>query len=202
MAFVVSVTMAKEAYDDICRWKRDREANNERFERLTDAGFVSIPSSDIKVGHLIKLSTNQRVIGHFDSFFIQSTHYWVKIPADMIMLRTSEKPGASFIRTDQLDGETDWKLRSVSPFCYAICLISFSWWIDGGTVERFNTRRSWSMTIYCSDWPDRFMVGCHCTDLNILLIIIGLAAEKPRKDIYSFVGNFSVNPPNQRDVRS
>uniref|UniRef100_A0A673HPI5 Phospholipid-transporting ATPase n=1 Tax=Sinocyclocheilus rhinocerous TaxID=307959 RepID=A0A673HPI5_9TELE len=33
------------------------------------------------------------------------------IPADMILLRTSEKTGSCFIRTDQLDGETDWKLR-------------------------------------------------------------------------------------------
>uniref|UniRef100_A0A671NNP2 Phospholipid-transporting ATPase n=1 Tax=Sinocyclocheilus anshuiensis TaxID=1608454 RepID=A0A671NNP2_9TELE len=33
------------------------------------------------------------------------------IPADMIFMRTSEKTGSCFIRTDQLDGETDWKLR-------------------------------------------------------------------------------------------
>ena len=29
----------------------------------------------------------------------------------MIFLRTTEKTGACFIRTDQLDGETDWKLK-------------------------------------------------------------------------------------------
>uniref|UniRef100_A0A674EZG9 Phospholipid-transporting ATPase n=1 Tax=Salmo trutta TaxID=8032 RepID=A0A674EZG9_SALTR len=34
-----------------------------------------------------------------------------RIPADMIFLRTSEKTGSCFIRTDQLDGETDWKLK-------------------------------------------------------------------------------------------
>ena len=33
------------------------------------------------------------------------------MPADMILLRTSEASGSCFIRTDQLDGETDWKLR-------------------------------------------------------------------------------------------
>ena len=32
-------------------------------------------------------------------------------PADCILLHTSEKSGTVFIRTDQLDGETDWKLR-------------------------------------------------------------------------------------------
>lgn len=29
----------------------------------------------------------------------------------MVFLRTSEKAGSCFIRTDQLDGETDWKLK-------------------------------------------------------------------------------------------
>lgn len=29
----------------------------------------------------------------------------------MVLLRTTEKSGSCFIRTDQLDGETDWKLR-------------------------------------------------------------------------------------------
>jgi len=34
-----------------------------------------------------------------------------RMPADMLLLRTTERSGACFIRTDQLDGETDWKLR-------------------------------------------------------------------------------------------
>ncbi len=38
-----------------------------------------------------------------------------RVPADMILLRTTEKQGSCFIRTDQLDGETDWKLRLAIP---------------------------------------------------------------------------------------
>uniref|UniRef100_A0A8C5HNC3 Phospholipid-transporting ATPase n=1 Tax=Gouania willdenowi TaxID=441366 RepID=A0A8C5HNC3_GOUWI len=34
-----------------------------------------------------------------------------RVPADMIFLRTSERNGSCFLRTDQLDGETAWKLR-------------------------------------------------------------------------------------------
>jgi hypothetical protein len=34
----------------------------------------------------------------------------------MVLLRTTEKSGACFIRTDQLDGETDWKLRRAVSF--------------------------------------------------------------------------------------
>jgi phospholipid-translocating ATPase len=93
LAFVIIVTMIKEAYDDIKRWKRDREVNSRMYKRLTKNGLVDIPASEIQVGYIIQIKTNQSV------------------PSDMILLRTTEHAGGSFIRTDQLDGETDWKLR-------------------------------------------------------------------------------------------
>jgi phospholipid-translocating ATPase len=34
-----------------------------------------------------------------------------RIPADLLVLSSSDADGHTFIRTDQLDGETDWKLR-------------------------------------------------------------------------------------------
>lgn len=93
LAFVLIVTLTKEAYDDWKRNQRDWEANSQRFTRLTRDGTVEIAAADIKVGDYIVLHKDQRV------------------PADMILVRTSERNGACFIRTDQLDGETDWKLR-------------------------------------------------------------------------------------------
>ena len=39
------------------------------------------------------------------------------MPADLVLLRTSDSSGTCFIRTDQLDGETDWKLRAAVPTC-------------------------------------------------------------------------------------
>ena len=67
--------------------------NSEKYERLTESGFIITEAADIQVGHFVKVNANSR------------------IPADMILLRTTNDTGASFIRTDQLDGETDWKLR-------------------------------------------------------------------------------------------
>jgi len=98
LLFVLSVTLLKEGFEDFKRMLRDREVNSEKFQRLTPSGLVDIPSSKIKVGHIIMVHTNQRV------------------PADMVLLRTTENNGASFIRTDQLDGETDWKLRRAVSF--------------------------------------------------------------------------------------
>ena len=95
----MTVTISKEAYDDYKRFKRDQEANSQIYDRLTITGVEKVPSSDLEVGDLVYVHRDQRV------------------PADMILLRSSERSGGSFIRTDQLDGETDWKLRLAVPVC-------------------------------------------------------------------------------------
>jgi len=119
--------MGKEAYDDYKRHLRDKEANSQRYltlqhlehhsschigsrnddvdsEALPEEALLDkhvntkfVPSSSIRVGDLVHLEKNQRV------------------PADMVLLHTSESSGTCFIRTDQLDGETDWKLRVAVP---------------------------------------------------------------------------------------
>lgn len=189
LAFVISITLAKEALDDIARRRRDAEANSEGYtvlkfeensvgngvapgqasnrkkklkkskkehgrlaeiedeeQQLSGKGLATCtyfevvkPSKNLKVGDVVKLGKDQRV------------------PADMVVLKSlaadnapapaeltpenntsllidgedgdasQGKPakvesaastgpsGEAFIRTDQLDGETDWKLRLSSP---------------------------------------------------------------------------------------
>lgn len=200
LAFVLMITLGKEAYDDIERRRRDNEANSEEYtvlrfdeperdigsvhsnkrlksahmrkgskrhmperDRLSDiqeeeertegAGFRSAPSSrvseiskkskDLNVGDVLKLSKGQRVPA--DVVILKClTH---EVPAqriseeepsnDQTLLlddvdegqhgssstpRQDDRPaegssnttGETFIRTDQLDGETDWKLRLAS----------------------------------------------------------------------------------------
>lgn len=93
LGFVLFVSLAREAYDEICRYRRDKAVNSQLYQKLTPNGPLVIPSSNIKVSDLIIVEKDQRV------------------PADMILLKTTEKNGSCFVRTDQLDGETDWKLR-------------------------------------------------------------------------------------------
>jgi len=93
LAFVIAVTMLREAYDDFKRYRRDKELNSQLYKILTYDGIKMVPSSKLKVSDIIIIEKNQRV------------------PADIVLLKTSEKSGTCFIRTDQLDGETDWKLR-------------------------------------------------------------------------------------------
>ncbi|KAI8065143.1 aminophospholipid-transporting P-type ATPase [Gongronella butleri] len=132
LCFVLLVTISKEAMDDYQRYKRDKEANSQLYECLTARGLQHVPSSKIRVGDLVVLHKDQRV------------------PADMVLLRTSDDTGSCFIRTDQLDGETDWKLRLAVP-----------------SLQRLGH------------------------DDDLLQIRGSIYADKPHKDIHSFVGTYT-----------
>jgi phospholipid-translocating ATPase len=75
--------MLKEAVDDIKRLQRDKEMNNKKHNILTANGNSKIiASKDLKVGQIVKVTHNERV------------------PADLLLLYTTEKSGSVFIRTD------------------------------------------------------------------------------------------------------
>ena len=93
LAIVLGITICKEGYDDYKRYLRDKELNETLFNKVTYNGLEKIKACDIKMGDIITLNKNERV------------------PADMVFLHTTDKSKTIFLRTDQLDGETDWKLR-------------------------------------------------------------------------------------------
>lgn len=97
---VLLICLFKEGYDDYLRFQRDKALNNQTYIRYKNGEFKKIKSSDIRVGDIILLQKNERV------------------PADMVLLKTADYSGQLFIRTDQLDGETDWKARSTLPFIH------------------------------------------------------------------------------------
>ena len=98
LTFVLAITMIKEAVDDFSRMKRDRDLNLKKLEVMKKGCWKKTPSQSLRVGQLVKVSKDERV------------------PADLVLLYTTEKAGTVFIRTDQLDGETDWKLRRAVNF--------------------------------------------------------------------------------------
>ena len=65
------------------------------FEKIDlNAGVIrEVASSTLRVGDMVKVKTNQAA------------------PADLTVLYVTDKSDSIFIRTDQLDGETDWKPR-------------------------------------------------------------------------------------------
>ncbi|XP_074042262.1 ATPase, class II, type 9B isoform X2 [Leptinotarsa decemlineata] len=135
LCFVLLVTISREAIDDWRRHKRDQEVNNQKCKRLLndrDKPFEIVASHKLKVGDLIIVDKDERV------------------PADLVLLRTSESSGSVFVRTDQLDGETDWKLRLAVPATQKLA-----------------------------------------SDRQLFEIKASIYAEKPQKDIHSFIGTFS-----------
>ncbi|XP_951951.1 cation transporting ATPase, putative [Theileria annulata] len=93
LSLVVAVCMIKEGIEDYKRHVRDREHNTQKFSVYQKDEYIDVSAERLKLGQLITLKQGQRV------------------PADLLLLKTSDPNGASFVRTDQLDGETDWKLK-------------------------------------------------------------------------------------------
>ena len=101
LTFVVLVSMGKELYDDINRRIQDKKTNSAKISVLVPSHdkkgveIIQKCASDLLVGDIIELKKNTRV------------------PADIVVLKTftESNDNQAFIRTDQLDGETDWKLR-------------------------------------------------------------------------------------------
>jgi len=100
---VVFYSVCQEAWSEYNCYKRDKEINSELYKKLLLNGKTSpVHASEIQVSDVIIVEKNQRV------------------PADLILLRTKEKNGTCFIRTDQMDGETDWKLRVAVGFTHKL----------------------------------------------------------------------------------
>ena len=82
------MTLFKEGYDDIKRHRRDDELNSKMYTCLNN---VNKKAGDLKIGDILYLQPGMRV------------------PADLVVLQSKENE--LFVRTDLLDGETDWKVR-------------------------------------------------------------------------------------------
>lgn len=215
LAFVLAITLGKEALDDLGRRKRDSEANMEEYtvirlrNSLQDSSFGSktmkgskagakrakgkshtprhdrldsieeeedsmggvhsdlissikiselkIRARDLKVGDILKLGKDQRIPADLVILKSYTTESGAKAPPTQHLECITTPPpdlvvdykqsnltademnknfywqtgnsgrdegievaGETFIRTDQLDGETDWKLRSASPLTQSL----------------------------------------------------------------------------------
>ena len=105
LCVVIVVSLLKEFSDDLNRRIQDLKTNSKKVTTIKfykkkrnsqkELKRILKSSSNLKIGDVIELKKDERV------------------PADIIVLKTfnESEDNQSFIRTDQLDGETDWKLR-------------------------------------------------------------------------------------------
>jgi phospholipid-transporting ATPase len=102
LAFVLSITAIKEAAEDINRFRSDREVNNRPATIIRGGVRTESHWKNIKTGDIVCLHNNDA------------------IPADLVILSTSDVEGNCFVETAAIDGETNLKrnnaLRETQAF--------------------------------------------------------------------------------------
>ncbi|KAM4071755.1 hypothetical protein ACJW30_11G082300 [Castanea mollissima] len=93
LAFVLSVTAIKAAYEDYRRHRSDRIENNRIASVLVNNQFQPKKWKDIRVGEIIKIHASET------------------LPCDMVLLSTSDPTGVAYVQTVNLDGESNLKTR-------------------------------------------------------------------------------------------
>lgn len=103
LIFVLTVSMIREAFEDIARHKSDTELNSSHAVKIIDGDKESIISwADIEVGDIIKVRQNE------------------PFPADLVMLGSAYDNGVCYIETGALDGEKNLKPKNALFETYAV----------------------------------------------------------------------------------
>lgn len=98
LLFVISVSMLKALIEDLLRYKNDKISNAIKFEVFRCGKFMMIRNSEIRPGDIVRVRSN------------------VELPADMLIIATSESGNHCFVNEVNLNGETAVKQRRAIPY--------------------------------------------------------------------------------------
>ncbi|RLN42673.1 hypothetical protein C2845_PM01G13810 [Panicum miliaceum] len=93
LAFVLSVTAVKDAYEDWRRHRSDKNENNRTASVLVGGVFRPKQWKEVRVGEVLRVVANET------------------LPCDMVLLSTSDPTGVAYVQTINLDGESNLKTR-------------------------------------------------------------------------------------------
>ena len=98
LAFVLCVSLIREAVEDLKRRQLDNEQNSNEVETYRDGIWVKIRSGDLRMGEIVRVKQ--------DGVF----------PSDLMLIDSNLPDGICFIETGTLDGEKTLKIKASPNF--------------------------------------------------------------------------------------
>lgn len=172
---VLGVTAIKDLVDDVARHKMDKEVNNRTCEVIKDGRFKVAKWKDIQVGDVIRLKKNDF------------------IPADILLLSSSEPNSLCYVETAELDGETNLKFKMALEITHQYLqeensLATFDGFIEceepNNRLDKFTGTLFWKNTSFPLDADKILLRGCviRNTDFCHGLVIFAGADSKIMKN--------------------
>ena len=99
--FVLTVSLIREAYEDIKRANLDKIQNSVKCKVYRNGKWISIESGELEIGEIIQVDQDEM------------------FPADLVLLDSPLPEGICFIETGSLDGEKTLKQKNPAPLTIA-----------------------------------------------------------------------------------
>ncbi|XP_032008086.1 phospholipid-transporting ATPase IC isoform X1 [Hylobates moloch] len=172
---VLGVTAIKDLVDDVARHKMDKEINNRTCDVIKDGRFKVAKWKEIQVGDVIRLKKNDFV------------------PADVLLLSSSEPNSLCYVETAELDGETNLKFKMSLEITDQYlqtedALATFDGFIEceepNNRLDKFTGTLFWRNTSFPLDADKILLRGCviRNTDFCHGLVIFAGADTKIMKN--------------------
>uniref|UniRef100_A0A3P8WK56 Phospholipid-transporting ATPase n=1 Tax=Cynoglossus semilaevis TaxID=244447 RepID=A0A3P8WK56_CYNSE len=172
LVVVLGITAIKDLVDDLARHRMDKEINNRRCDVLLNGSFQETKWMDIQVGDVVRMKKNDF------------------IPADILLLSSSNPNSLCYVETAELDGETNLKFKmglrvTDERLQQEDQLAQFDALIDceepNNRLDKFTGTMLWQRERYPLDLDNMMLRGCKIRNTDVshgLVIFAGGNAAK------------------------